>query len=89
MTIRACRFCGNSGRQGYVVCAEYFDRMERTDVIGEYRLTSGVEWGKCFHCHGTGQQSQEEWGKTPEPPKREEAPKIALLGVGEKAEGDK
>jgi len=61
-----CRFCGDSGRPGLVIVGRYYDRMERTDVIGEYRLTSGEEWGRCFHCHGTGEQTQAEWNKTPD-----------------------
>jgi hypothetical protein len=63
-----CRFCGNSGRPGYIVVARYYDRLERTDVVGEYRLTSGVEWGRCFHCHGTGKQTQEEYNETTDGP---------------------
>ncbi len=55
---KPCWFCGESDRPGYVIVAEYWDRMEATDVIGEYRLTSGVEWGKCFHCRGTGRVAQ-------------------------------
>ena len=52
---KTCPKCASSGRPGYVMFATYYDRMEPTDVIGEYRMTSGKEYARCFWCSGAGE----------------------------------
>lgn len=54
--MKPCAECGTSERPGFVIFARYWDRRVPTDVIGEYRLTSGVDWARCLHCSGTGQE---------------------------------
>lgn len=56
---KPCTVCKDSGRPGYTVFCTYHDRLVETDVIGERRLTSGVEYMRCMWCGGTGKEIDE------------------------------
>ncbi len=58
--MKPCPKCKYSGRPGLVVFATYYDRMVPTDVVGQYRLTSGKEYAPCFWCSGDGEVSDED-----------------------------
>lgn len=52
--VKKCPTCEDSDRPGFIVVGEYFDRLVETDVLGEYKLTSGKEYMRCMNCSGTG-----------------------------------
>ena len=56
-----CEACvGKSDRPGFLIGARFYDRLVNSDVIGERKLTSGVEYVRCFVCRGTGRAVPDE-----------------------------